>query len=70
MIKHYYRTEAPFVVTARNGLLKSCHYTSKSAIDAAKSVPNYRIIHGRHRGDWKELVHFHKGVRVCLGIQN
>lgn len=64
-----YRTEAPFVVAAKNGDVKSYHYSSTAAIDAAKGVPNYRIIYGRHRGDWKELVHFHKGIRVCLPVR-
>lgn len=61
-----YKTEAPYAVTTKCGEFKSAHYCTKSAIAAAKSVSQYRIIHGRHRGDWKELVHFYKGVRVCL----
>lgn len=60
-----FRTEAPIVVSTKSGLFKSAHYDQKSAIEAAKSTKQYRIIHGIHRGDWKPLVHFNKGVRVC-----
>ena len=52
-MKRNYKTEAPFAVTTKCGDFKSAHYCTKSAIEAAKSVPQYRIIFGRHRGDWK-----------------
>ncbi len=60
-----FRTHAPLVVSTRSGRFVSAHYSNNGAIEAAKSTKQYRIIHGVHRGDWKPLVHFDKGVRLC-----
>lgn len=63
-MSHNYRTEAPFVVTTLGGALRSVHFSTKSAIQEVLSTRGYRVIYGRHRGDWKELAHFNKGVKL------
>lgn len=57
-----YATEAPFVVSLPSGKVKSYHWCSTSAIKAAKEEGS-RIVHGRHRGVWKPILHYIKGVR-------
>ena len=62
MVAVNFKTEAPFVVSTLGGKPKSYHWCSKSAIKAAK-LEGERLVHGRHRGVWRPLLHYIKGVR-------
>lgn len=62
-----FNTEAPFVTTQRGGRRMSHHYTEAAANAEAKASGKYRVVHGMHRGSWKELSHFDKGIKLCLG---
>lgn len=52
------------MVTSKAGRRFSYHYVVAGAIQAAKDSGRYRVVHGIHRGDWKALGHYNKGVKV------
>lgn len=60
----HYATEAPFVVSTKSGGIKSTHWTSTGAIEAAKASKTLRLIHGRDKGAWRVLLAFKEGKRV------
>lgn len=60
-----FRTEAPYAVTRKAGtVMLSSHYTGEEALRVARDSNKYRVVYGRHRGDWVAVAHYDKGVLV------
>lgn len=64
MCEKHFATHKNYVVATKCGNIISTHYSSTEAIAAAKSAKAHRNIHGRHRGYWKVLLSYIKGVKV------